>query len=213
MAVIDYGGGGDKMKKTGFSTGLFLVILAVLAASAPASEIGPITLTELYDKADLIVMAQVTGVVAREDQDEVTIKTEKYLKGDGPESDYTFTLVTRGKLKDFDPSLTTGDTGVFFLKRKSKPGQVEKAWWGGVAVFVKNNFDPLGKRAEGAADKPLAAWSDYRIKLKQIQNMTEYGNGFRQGFFGQPLIPKSPVDFNQGHSDGRLAREGMVPSW
>jgi hypothetical protein len=200
------------MKKRCFIAGLLLLIPAMLAVSVFASEIGPITLSELYNKADLIVMAQVSKVEAKGDEDQVTITPELYLKGDGAGTDYTFTLVTRGKLKDFDPALTAGDTGVFFLKRKSQAGQVEKAWWGSVAVFVKNNFDPLGKKAEGAADKALAGWSDYRIKLKQVRNPAEYDSGFRQGFSGPPTMPKGPADFNLGYSDGKLAREGMVPS-
>jgi hypothetical protein len=201
------------MKKMNFIVSCLFLITAALATTASASAIEPITLTELYDKADLIVMAQVLNVVAKEDRDEVTIKPEVFLKGEGEQSEYTFNLISRGGLKDFDPALYKGDTGVFFLKRKLFSGQVEKAWWGSVAVFVKNNFDPLGKRAEGKADKSMPGWRAYRVKLKQAQNVSEYEDGFRQGFSGPPVMPKGTVDFNLGYSDGQLAREGMVPSW
>ncbi|MEW6076310.1 MAG: hypothetical protein AB1724_00715 [Thermodesulfobacteriota bacterium] len=201
------------MKKKGLITAIHVLIPAVLAVTAFASSIGPITLTELYDKADLIVMAQVLNVAAKGDQDEVTIKPEVFLKGEGEQAEYTFTLISRGTLEDFDPALSKGDTGVFFLKRKLFLGQVEKAWWGSVAVFVKNNFDPQGKKVGGEADKSLVGWRAYRLKLKQAQNTIDYDSGFRQGFSGPPVMPKGTVDFNLGYSDGQLAREGMVPAW
>jgi len=129
--------------KTNFLTGLFLL---VFAANGFASQINRITLSELHAKADLIVMAEVTKLVEEGNQDHVTIKTELYLKGKSPQTVYTFTLVTRGGLKDFDPSLKEGDSGVFFLKLRKQKGQVEKAYWGSIATFQKNHFDLTGEK-------------------------------------------------------------------
>ena len=98
------------MNKTSFLTALFLFIFV---SASFASQINRITLSELHAKVDLIVMAEVTKLIADGNQDHVTIKVELYLKGKNPQTVYTFTLVTRGGLKDFDPSLKKGDTGVF----------------------------------------------------------------------------------------------------
>jgi hypothetical protein len=125
------------MNKGYFSIAFFLFIFAV---SSFASQINRISLSELHSKSDLVVMAQVTEVVKEANQDHVTIQVDSYLKGSNPQKIYTLTLKTRGGLKDFDPSLKKGDTGVFFLKLKEKKGQVEKAYWGSVAIFQKNHF-------------------------------------------------------------------------
>jgi hypothetical protein len=124
----------------------FLLLLAFLSLTSFASSIKRITLAELQVKADLIVMAKVTKVVAEKDTDHVTIEIDSYLKGGSPQTIYTFTLVTRGGLKDFDPALKEGDTGVFFLKRSKQEGEVEKAYWGSVATFNKNNYDLTEKK-------------------------------------------------------------------
>lgn len=121
-------------------TGLVLLMLTTSTAGF-ASEISRITLAELQAKASIVVLAKVTKVVAEGDADHVTIRVDSYLKGESPQTVYMFTLVTRGGLKDFDPSLKKGDSGVFFLKAMKLEGQVDKAYWGGVAVFPKNHFD------------------------------------------------------------------------
>jgi hypothetical protein len=131
---------------------LVSLILAT-ATTGFASQIVRITLAELQAKADIVVMAKVTKVVAEGDIDHVTIKVDSYLKGNSPQTVYTFTLVTRGGLKDFDPSVNEGDSGVFFLKSRAQEGEVEKAYWGGVAVFPKNHFDST---KEDKKSQPLA---------------------------------------------------------
>ena len=141
---------GESMKK------ITLLVLLMLATAAPsfASEIVRITLAELQAKADIVVLAKVTKVVAEGDADHVTIKVDSFLKGKGPRNIYTFTLVTRGGLKDFDPSIKEGDSGVFFLKPMAQEGEVEKAYWGGVAVFPKNNFDLTNRDKESQQSGP-----------------------------------------------------------
>ncbi len=116
------------------------IICVFLSSNVFASGIARITLSELRDKADFIVLARVVNLVEEGNRDRVTIRVDSYLKGKDPRTVYTFTLVTRGGLKDFDPSLKKGDTGVFFLKIGSQEGEVEKAYWGGVAIFPKNHF-------------------------------------------------------------------------
>lgn len=201
--------GRNKMKKACFLTGLFLCAFAV---SGLASEIDRITLSELHEKADLIVMAGVMQVVEEGNQDQVTIKVELYLKGNSPETVYTFTLVTRGGLKDFDPALKKGDTGVFFLKRGKKKGEVEKAYWGSVAVFPKSNFDLSEEKLGTEASVSMAAWRSYRVKLGEARDIAEYERGFLEGFSGPGKLEKGSADFILGRSDGILAVRGIVPT-
>lgn len=120
---------------------LSMLVILVFASTSFASQITRITLSDLQSRADLIVMGKVTTLVQEGNQDHVTIQVDSYLKGKSPQTIYTFTLVTRGGLKDFDPALKKDDSGVFFLKLKKQEGQVEKAYWGGVATFAKNHFD------------------------------------------------------------------------
>lgn len=187
---------------------LTVLILLVPALSSPASEISRISLSELHEKADLIVMAEVTKVVAEGIRDQVVIKVDKYLKGESPQTVYTFMLVTRGGLKDFDPALKQGDTGVFFLKRGQQEGEVEKAYWGGAAVFPKNHFDLTKEQAGADAAVPLAEWRSYRVKIGQVRNTEDYDRGFLKGFAGPPGLVDGSADYNLGHSDGmRAARD------
>ena len=118
---------------------LFIIMLFILSNYSFASEINRITLLELQEKADLIVLAKVEKVIPNDDRDIVTIKIDSFLKGVSEEKELSFILVTRGGLKDFDPVLKRGDTGVFLLKKKGT--EVEKAYWGSVATFQKNHFD------------------------------------------------------------------------
>lgn len=195
------------MKKIFFSTVLFLV---VLSGADAASEISRITLTELYEKADLIAMARVMRVARDKKEDEVTIKVELFLKGNIPERTMTFSLVTRDKAKDFDPILKKGDTGVFFLKQKRKG--VKKAYWGSVAIFSKNHFDLSKEKPGMEASGPLAAWRDYRVMLGQAQDVAEYERGFIKGYNRPDMLENGPPDFRLGLSDGKLAGKGIVPS-
>lgn len=202
------------MKKVFCLTGLsFLMVFLAVASSPAASEISRITLAELEQKADFIVTAQVTGVVAEGDEDRVTIKVENYLKGNSPESVFSFSLVPRGRLKDFDPSLKTGDAGVFFLKNKKKEGLVEKAYWGSVALFVKNHFDLTVEKVSVEASKAMALWRAYRVKLGQARNVSEYEGGFLKGYMGPTDLTPGSADYNLGLSDGKLASKGIVPAW
>ena len=114
-------------------------MLFILNNYSFASGINRITLSELQEKADLIALAKVEKVIPNDDRDIVTIKIDSFLKGVSEEKELSFILVTRGGLKDFDPVLKRGDTGVFLLKKKG--AEVEKAYWGSVAIFQKNHFD------------------------------------------------------------------------
>jgi len=117
----------------------FLIILfSIISNCCFASEITQISLPELQKKANLIVLAKVIKVEKNKNQDTVTIKIDSFLKGKIDDKTLIFTLVSRGGLKDFDPALKKDDTGVFFLKKKNK--KIEKAYWGSIAIFQKNNF-------------------------------------------------------------------------
>ena len=152
-------------------------------------------------------MAEVINLLRKGNQDHVTIKADLYLKGESSQKIYTFNLVTRGGLKDFDPSLKKGDTGVFFLKLREQEGQVEKAYWGSVATFQKNHFD----LTEITSYTLLDVWRSHRIKCRQIQDVEAYERGFRKGFTGPPGLVDGSADFNLGHSDGMIARMKKLP--
>lgn len=114
-------------------------VLCIIAPATFASSISRITLAELHSKSDLIVMGKVSKVVAKGNADTVTITSAISLKGGRPNNSYTFDLVTRGGLKDFDPVLKVGLSGIFFLKTDAD-GKVVKAYWGGIATFPKDHF-------------------------------------------------------------------------
>ena len=184
---------------------LTAVLLIVLCTASSASQIQTITLPELYEKADLIVMAEVIQVDKETERDRVTIAADCFLKGKSPETVFTFTLVTRGGLKDFDPCLQKGDTGVFFLKNGQAQGQVEKAYWGSIAVFPKNHFG-LSHLSTG-----FEAWRAYRVNRSEIGNIEDYDRGFRKGFTGPPGLVDNSADFNLGHSDGMRSKMNILP--
>jgi hypothetical protein len=124
-----------------------LLVASILAASTcAASQINPISLAELQTRADFVVMAKVTKVEAMGDADTVSIRVSSYLKGKHDAAEFTFTLVTRGGIKDFDPAVKVGDTGVFFLKALDEKGAVGKAYWGSIALFPKNHFGEPDKK-------------------------------------------------------------------
>ena len=192
------------MSKTNFLLASFLLIFATTSF---ASQIRRITLSELYVKSDLIVMAEVVKLVKKGNQDQVTIKTDLHLKGKSSQTVYTFNLFTRGGLKDFDPSLKEGDTGVFFLKISEQDDQVEKAYWGSVATFRKNHFDSAAITSSTLLD----VWRSHRLKHGQIRDIKAYERGFRKGFTGPPGLVDGSADFNLGHSDGMIAKMKKFP--
>ncbi len=116
------------------------LMAGTLTAFLYSSEIKRISLSELEARAEIVVLGQVVRVEKDGNRDLVTIKAASYLKGQGDSDSYTFSLVSRGGLKDFDPALNEGDTGVFFLKSVDGKGRTEKAYWGSIAVFQKNNY-------------------------------------------------------------------------
>lgn len=121
---------------------LFVMMVGILcfASAAPASDIALLPLKELPAKANLIVLGEVLGIVPQnnENLDTVTIRIHAVLKGEVKLPEATFVLSTRGGLKDFDPQVKPGDMGVFFLDHQN--GAFKKAYWGGIALFTKNNF-------------------------------------------------------------------------
>lgn len=116
-----------------------LFLASFLTPHVFASGIKRLKLTELTSKSDYIVLGKVIKVEAKDEKDKVTIKIGSQLKGELKEKTLTFILTTRGGLKDFDPKLNVGNTGVFFLKNVN--GKIEKAYWGSIATFNKNHFD------------------------------------------------------------------------
>ena len=136
------------MKRTLFS----LLLLSLFSISAHSGKIERITLAQLQSKAQLILLAKVVAIEKDRNVDRITIEVDSCLKGKSEQSFYTFTLVTRGPLKNFDSVLKRGDTGVFFLKSNSFTGRMEKAYWGSVALFEKSHFN-LTKREKSPQER------------------------------------------------------------
>ncbi len=119
---------------------LLLLSVVFFTASVYASRIMRLPLKELPGKSNSIVLGEVVKVVPQDNEnlDTVTIRIDAVLKGELEDKEATFILSTRGGLKDFDPQLKVGNQGVFFLIKKN--GTFEKAYWGSMAIFPKNNF-------------------------------------------------------------------------
>ena len=119
------------------------LLVSILLLLAPfnlnASKISQISLEELENRAQFIVLAKVVKVEKVDARDNVTIEIRKQLKGTVlPRKLINFWLTTRGGLKDFDPELEVGNSVVAFLV--AVDGKYEKAYWGSVAVFSEANF-------------------------------------------------------------------------
>jgi len=114
------------------------LMFSVIVPSAYASKISRLDLRKLLDKSEYVVLGKVTNISAKDVRDMVTIKVASLLKGALKKNEVTFILTARGGLKDFDPQLKRGDTGVFFLIETN--GEFKKAYWGSMAIFSKNNF-------------------------------------------------------------------------
>lgn len=119
---------------------VLLLSIVALAAFVYASEIYLLPLKELPAKSNIIVLGEVVRVVpSQETLDRVTINIAAVLKGELKDNEATFILSTRGGLKDFDPQLRVGNKGVFFLTKNNNT--FEKAYWGSIALFPKDNFN------------------------------------------------------------------------
>jgi hypothetical protein len=187
---------------------LIALLFLAFASTGFSSQIKKIPLSSLKDRADIIVIAEVIIVDEEQHYDNVTIKVDSFLKGQSPQTIYTFTLITRGDLKDFDPHLKKGDTGVFFLKQRKQTGQVEKAYWGSVAIFQKNHFSLTETMNLSSS---LNNWFLYRVRNGQVKEIEDYARGFQKGFAGNPGLVDGSAEFNLGHSDGMLAKTKKLP--
>ena len=118
---------------------MLLIFLLINTAIAFASEIVQITLEDLYEKSELIVMGEVINIKKDKNNDYVTIRIDVILKGECSSQTVEFMITSRGGLKDFDPELEIGQNGVFFLKNNGEKG-FAKAYWGSMAIFEKNSF-------------------------------------------------------------------------
>jgi hypothetical protein len=117
-----------------------LLAVAALSIPAVASQIDPITLKELESRATHVVLGKVTKVEENRNEDIVTVEVAAFLKGKSEAKSYKFRLVTRGGLKDFDPAVKVGASGVFFLKEQEGTENATKAYWGSIATFPKDHF-------------------------------------------------------------------------
>ncbi|MBN1327659.1 MAG: hypothetical protein JW996_06890, partial [Candidatus Cloacimonetes bacterium] len=151
---------------------MHLLIMTLLFSVVYASEISRISLAELQEKSDLIVLAEVIEIRQDGNSDLVMIQIDSFLKGNGEEKILTIRLETRGGLKDFDPALNKGETGVFFL-HKDQDG-FSKAYWGSMAIFAKNNFHLSDLSYWNA----LEIWCDMRLQQNPDLDIADYEKGF-----------------------------------
>ncbi len=119
---------------------LLLVCTILIALPACASSIARLPLRELPDCSDAIILGEVIEVAEQNNAnlDDLSIRVHSVIKGEIASPVIRLTLSTRGGIKDFDPRLKIGDTGVFFLKQQN--GNFSKAYWGSIATFAKPNF-------------------------------------------------------------------------
>lgn len=118
------------------------ILCCFLTSLSFGSEIMRLNLSELPSKSKYIFLGQVTKVErTKKDspQEYVTVKIKSMLKGSIEEKEISFELTTRGGLKDFDPEQKVGENGVFFINKSD--GKYQKAYWGSIATFKKNNFN------------------------------------------------------------------------
>jgi cyclophilin family peptidyl-prolyl cis-trans isomerase len=182
-----------------------LSVLFVLTCEAGAfgSEIKQMELAQLSDSAEVIVLAQVVKVSEiSAEADEVTIRVGAVLKGKLRTGELKVVLTTRG-VKDFDPTLKVGDTGVFFLK-DVKNKEAKPAYSGSVAVFTKPNFIVSERSYNPMADsvrvKLETSKGDIVLELNRkaapvtVDNFVTYvKEGFYDGTIFHRVIPNFMV--------------------
>jgi hypothetical protein len=147
-------GGKDMTKRIAIS-----VAFAGLSVTfAWASQLVPFELSKLSSTSEIVVVARVAKVTPVEldsrkptpfDQVELIVAT--VLKGSLQKSKLTIVLEPRG-VRDFDPSLKPGDSGVFFLRKNSNQ-QFRPITAGAVAMFENKNFvvteDKISEQSPG----------------------------------------------------------------
>ncbi|HEX7830263.1 MAG TPA: hypothetical protein VF787_11435 [Thermoanaerobaculia bacterium] len=119
---------------------VFLVALVTLSASA--SQIEPMKLSELTDRASLVVIGTVVGSKTTPDtrgftETIVTVKIAKVMKGAYARP--YLRIRTRSGLVFFDRHLAVGDGGVLFLKSSTNDA-FEAAYPGSFALFQQGTF-------------------------------------------------------------------------
>ncbi|MBU4305274.1 MAG: hypothetical protein KJ893_06620 [Candidatus Omnitrophica bacterium] len=117
-----------------------ILIIIMFTSTLNASSISRLSLSDLEKKSDLIVIAIVEKVEANGDLDTVDIRISSILKGAIKEKNIKLRLQVRGGLKEWDPILTKGQAGVFFLK-KSIIGEYRLAYPGSISVFKNTIYE------------------------------------------------------------------------
>ena len=138
------------MKKT---VAISTVIIGFLVTFAWASQLVPYELSDLSSKSELVVVAGVVKVTPVELDsrkptpfDRVELSVATVLKGKLKQNQLTIVLEPRG-VRGFDPSLKTGDSGVFFLRRNSS-NRIRPVTAGAVALFNNGNFVVAEKKSD-----------------------------------------------------------------
>ena len=126
-----------------------VTVLALVAGGlvglASASHLVPFELRDLSAESELIVVAEVMSVSPVEIDsrtptpfDQVELNVGAVIKGELVQRSLSIVLEPRG-VRGFDPSLTAGQTGVFFL-RKTGDDRVRPVTFEAVALFGNRNF-------------------------------------------------------------------------
>ena len=121
-----------------------LCAIALFSISAFGAQNLPTDFADVSKHSELIITAKVVKVVpmkfGREDipYDELTIQVASILKGKLKDMSVKIVTEPRG-MRDFDPLLKVGESGVFFLIKDYKFGYRLTAR-GAVAIFTRGNF-------------------------------------------------------------------------
>jgi hypothetical protein len=121
------------------------VILIALLNSSFATQVASADLSKLTAQSQLVIVAKVLSVTPvelndRKDKpyDSVHVQISTVLKGELKEETINVILEPRG-VRDFDPVLKVGQSGVFFLNLNAQ-GHYRLTASGAVAIFERGSF-------------------------------------------------------------------------
>lgn len=97
---------------------LTIAMFLVTPTLSGASSLAVISISEMTDKSDLIILGEVVSIKSDSSLDFVTVKIIEIIKGNTEASVVSITLQVRGGLKEFDPVLQNNEFGVFYLRKK-----------------------------------------------------------------------------------------------
>lgn len=122
-----------------FRTALSIAFL-LAGAAAQASTIAPIAPGDLDARTPVVVLGEVVHAKpTQRGMQEVRVKVVRTLRGEVRHKHIALSIWFEG-MKGFDPKLSVGQVGVFFLSEVSADGLAKFAYRGSVAIFAQGQF-------------------------------------------------------------------------